>query len=117
VPRLSDEALTLVARHHWPGNVRELRNAMERATLLASNATIRAADLELDERQPGQVSGVIPFPATLATIVKATIRAMVDHCAGNKSAAARRLGISRSRLLRLLDGDAAVEDETESSHD
>jgi DNA-binding NtrC family response regulator len=46
----------------------------------------------------------IPFPATMAEITRAAALAMVDRCIGNKSEAARRLGISRPRLLRLLDG-------------
>jgi len=44
----------------------------------------------------------VPFPATMAEITRAAAHGMVRVCAGNKSEAARRLGISRTRLLRLL---------------
>ena len=45
----------------------------------------------------------IPFPATIASITRAAAHAMLEYCDGNKSEAARRLGISRPRLQRLLD--------------
>jgi DNA-binding NtrC family response regulator len=46
----------------------------------------------------------LPFPARLAEIQRAAAQAMVRASAGNRSEAARRLGISRSRLQRLLSG-------------
>ena len=45
----------------------------------------------------------IPFPATMAAITRAAANAMLAYCDGNKSEAARRLGISRPRVQRLLD--------------
>ncbi len=54
-------------------------------------------------RQRNASNGALPFPADLATITKAAVQAMLDLCDGNKSAAARRLGISRPRLQRVLD--------------
>ncbi len=112
-PILSDGARALIVRYTWPGNVRELRNAMERATLLATGDVIQAHDLEIDERQVAASDGRIPFPAPLATVVQAAIREMVLLHDGNRSEAARRLGISRSRLHRLLgsDGESAGADE------
>ena len=107
-PVLSDGARALIGRHNWPGNVRELRNAMERATLLATGGVIRDVDLEIDERAVAQSPGRIPFPAPLSTIVQAAIREMVALHDGNRSEAARRLGISRSRLHRLIGGDGDV---------
>ena len=46
----------------------------------------------------------LPFPATLDVLVRAAVQAMLELTGGNKSEAARRLGISRPRLQRLLDG-------------
>jgi DNA-binding NtrC family response regulator len=104
-PRLSDAARRGIARHAWPGNVRELRNAMERATLLATDGEIRETDLEIDERQPEPMPGRLPFPATLSSIIQSAVRETVGLHEGNRSEAARRLGISRSRLHRLLGSD------------
>ena len=47
----------------------------------------------------------LPFPATLDVLVRAAAQAMLELTGGNKSEAARRLGISRPRLQRLLDGE------------
>ena len=83
--------------------MRELRNAIERALLLSP-----AGSLELDELSPAEAPHVpdanLPFPARLDDIVRAAARAMLEATSGNRSEAARRLGISRSRLQRLLDG-------------
>ncbi len=53
--------------------------------------------------------GPLPFPATLEAIELEAVRAMLEETEGNKSAAARRLGISRSRLHRALNRLAEIE--------
>jgi two-component system NtrC family response regulator len=96
--------------HPWPGNVRELRNGLERALLLA-DGPLRPEDL-FHGGDPGSATGgtrgggELPFPATLDVIERAAAEAMLARVEGNKSAAADALGISRSRLYRLLDGEA-----------
>ncbi|HUP19480.1 MAG TPA: sigma 54-interacting transcriptional regulator [Gemmatimonadota bacterium] len=102
VAPLDDEVRGAILAHAWPGNVRELRNALERAVLL-SDGRIRSDDL-FRATPSAAPAGTLPFPASLATIERAAARAMVDRFGGNKSAAADALGISRSRLYRLLDG-------------
>jgi DNA-binding NtrC family response regulator len=92
--------------HHWPGNVRELRNAMERALVLSAPGTLQVSVLDLAPPKPKEIpapNGALPFPADLAAITLAAVNAMLAVCEGNKSAAARRLGISRPRLQRVLD--------------
>ena len=92
--------------HSWPGNVRELRNAIERAVLLSAPGTLDLGQLRADAQpQATNGAGTIPFPAALRDVIQAAARAMLDATAGNRSEAARRLGISRSRLQRLLEGD------------
>ncbi len=91
--------------HPWPGNVRELRNSIERALLLGEEGRLRAEDLLVDvatETPAPKRGGVLPFPAPLEAIELAAVRAMLERTGGNKSAAARRLGISRARLHRAL---------------
>ena len=101
---LSQETRTALRTHRWPGNVRELRNVLERAVVLSPPGTLKLGPLE-DARGRGETqAGVLPFPAPLAEVVRTAAQAMLDLTGGNKSEAARRLGISRPRLQRLLDG-------------
>ena len=108
-PVLSAPVRAALAAHAWPGNVRELRNVIERALLLSAPGT-----LELSEVEPrparSATDGALPFPARLSDVVQAAARAMLDLTLGNRSEAARRLGISRSRLQRLLRGDRDEDD-------
>jgi two-component system response regulator HydG len=103
VPPLTPELRTALRQHPWPGNVRELRNAIERALVLSPQGTLRAEELDM-RAETVRTEGVLPFPATLAVLTRAAAGAMLQLTNGNKSEAARRLGISRPRLQRLLDG-------------
>ena len=102
-PTLAAESRRALLAHSWPGNVRELRNALERALLLSPPGTLVLG--ELHRASAPSASQVIPFPARLDDIIRAAARAMLDATTGNRSEAARRLGISRSRLHRLLGGE------------
>jgi two-component system response regulator HydG len=105
VPELSQETRTALRAHRWPGNVRELRNVLERAVVLSPPGALRLGPLEDARGRADSSAGVLPFPATLAEVVRTAAQAMLDLTGGNKSEAARRLGISRPRLQRLLDGN------------
>ena len=83
----------------WPGNVRELRNVIERAVLMSRGPVIDAASLA-PEAEDAPVSDVPP--RQLRAIIKNAVRETLEQCGGNKSDAARKLGISRTRLQRLL---------------
>jgi two-component system response regulator HydG len=98
---LAPEIRRAILSHTWPGNVRELRNAIERALLLG-DGRLDPEDLFHGARAPS-LSGALPFPAPLAEIERAAARVMLERLEGNKKAAADALGISRSRLYRLLD--------------
>ncbi len=106
VPRLTPDAERALRHCGWPGNVRELRNAMERALLLATECSLSAGDFAFlttggGDDTPG-TDGRLPFPCTIDQLVRAAATEMIALCSGNKSEAARRLGISRPRLQRLL---------------
>jgi DNA-binding NtrC family response regulator len=106
VRRLTSAAEQQLLSGFWPGNVRELRNVIERAVILAEAQAIDALDLALDNSpSPPTGDSPLPFPATLGQVTHAAVHAMVGLCRQNKSEAARRLGISRTRLLRILHAD------------
>jgi DNA-binding NtrC family response regulator len=107
---LTPDVRRALLAHAWPGNIRELRNAIERAVLLSSPGTLALTEVA-DRPSPPAGAGPLPFPAPLAQIQRAAARAMLDAAGGNRSEAARRLGISRSRLQRLLEGQTEADDE------
>ncbi len=104
VPALTPEVRAALKAHPWAGNIRELRNAIERALVLSPPGRLEIGQLvvagPLRER-----AGPLPFPAPLGTIIRAAVLETLAAADGNKSEAARRLGISRPRLQRILDGD------------
>ena len=103
VPPLTPELRAALREYRWPGNVRELRNSVERSLVLSPRGTLRLEEMGLRQDEV-RSEGALPFPATLAVLTRAAAVAMLQLTEGNKSAAARRLGISRPRLQRLLDG-------------
>ncbi len=106
---LAPAATRALRERPWPGNVRELRNTMERAVLLADGAVLDAEDFAVERTRDRATTsaGDLPFPATIAELTQAAAHRMLALCDGNKSVAARRLGISRPRLHRLLDASLA----------
>ena len=103
VPPLTPEVRAVLRGHAWPGNVRELRNAIERALVLSPPGSLRLEELQPPAERAAPGDG-LPFPVDLATLTRAAAARMLRLAGGNKSEAARRLGISRPRLQRLLDG-------------
>ncbi len=110
-PAITPDVRRALLAHSWPGNIRELRNTVERAMLLSPPGTLALAELAAP-RTRATVAGPLPFPATLAEVQRAAARAMLEATGGNRSEAARRLGISRSRLQRLLAGEGEGEEES-----
>ena len=100
------QALDAVLRHEWPGNVRELMNAVERGVVLARGQLLDAPDLRLSgEQPPPSADGYAAeagIPESLAAVERATILKTLDMAGGNKSKAARRLGITRKTLHKKL---------------
>jgi DNA-binding NtrC family response regulator len=105
-PELTNEVKAALRAHPWHGNIRELRNAIERALLLG-DGRIHVEDLMPREAvHASTVWSPIPFPARMDDIERSAAEAMVARLDGNKTAAASALGISRSRLYRLIgEGD------------
>ncbi len=104
---LAPEALALLAGHDWPGNVRELEGVIQRALVLAGGEVITPADLPAELRPvlAGERPPPWPAEATLEEVEAFWIRRVLAACGGNRSQAARRLGIDPSTLWRKLKED------------
>ena len=97
------DALDALQAYAWPGNVRELRHAIERAVILAKSRLIGIADLprplQAAPATPGP-TGAAPKP--LAELERNAILAALDAAGGNRSKAARLLGITRNQIQYWL---------------
>jgi len=105
VKRLATEAETLLLAYGWPGNVRELKNLIERLVILSIGDTIEADQLPVPFAAPpdGLVAEEVPTqPRTLETIERAYIVKILRQVNGNKSEAAKILGITRQTLRKKL---------------
>jgi len=103
--QLTPAALALLMDYHWPGNVRELGNILERAVTLSPASVIDASDIQLDTvpfRRATANAAVLPPGMTLEGWEEEIIREAVRHAGGNKSQAARALGLSRNALRYRL---------------
>jgi DNA-binding NtrC family response regulator len=103
---LSRDAVRKLAQYDWPGNIRELRNVLERASIIRPEGTILDDDILLtDTAAVGQRSSSAAFPDTLdlAELEKAAVMKALDATSGNKSEAARMLGITRRALYGRLE--------------
>jgi DNA-binding NtrC family response regulator len=102
---ITPAAMKVLTGYHWPGNVRELQNTIERGVTLASGATLDVADFHLDspsQRMPAGAVPVIPAGLTLEQWEEEMIREALRQADGNKSQAARALGLSRNALRYRL---------------
>ena len=101
------KAMDQLIRYDWPGNVRELMNAVERAVVLARTDYLDDHDfsilqplLQQSALAPSDFDNIDNIP--LEEVEKAAILRMLESVAGNKSEAARRLGITRKTLHKKL---------------
>jgi two-component system response regulator HydG len=96
-----------LVKYNWPGNVRELMNAVERAVVLSRSEYLDADKLVMLMADSPTAAGIdqfnIPENVPLDEGEKRIILEAVNACGGNKSEAARRLGITRKTLRKKLD--------------
>jgi two-component system, NtrC family, response regulator HydG len=108
VKGFSPHAMDQMLRYAWPGNVRELMNAVERAVVMSRSEYIQPGDLPLEVQNFPPENAVDPslkIPdegVSLEKIEKETILKTLASTSGNKSEAARRLGITRKTLRKKL---------------
>jgi transcriptional regulator with GAF, ATPase, and Fis domain len=107
VRQLKPEALRKLIDYYWPGNVRELENIIARAATLALGDLLDAADIHLDSDSPSRraaagAAPALPAGMTLEKWEEEMIREALRQANGNKSQAARALGLSRNALRYRL---------------
>jgi len=98
-------ALDRMLRYSWPGNVRELMNTVERGVVLSRSDYLDESDLSpilLPKDTPEERIEPAGAGASLEVVEKATILKTLEEAGGNKSEAARRLGITRRTLHQKL---------------
>ena len=108
-PRISEEALDALMTYNWPGNVRELENTVHRAIILARESVITPQHIvftgapgkhegEVDADVQEKVAAGIKLKEIVADVERQAIEAALEQAGGNRSQAAKQLGIYR-RLL------------------
>jgi DNA-binding NtrC family response regulator len=105
--QISEGALERLMGYHWPGNVRELENVVERSVLLAQGPRVEAGDVKIDtapRRSAAPAGGdhFLPEGMTLDQYEQSVIREALKRADGNKSQAARLLGLTRNALRYRL---------------
>ncbi len=108
---ITPEAEELLQQWQWPGNIRELKNVIERACLLCEGHMLTERDVHraLQERPRPPVPQAPRAVAMLSDVISGpppterAVRDALDETSGNKSLAARKLGVSRRALYRLIE--------------
>jgi len=104
VPEITLEAMQRFVNHPWSGNVRELRNVIESTIVFLNAPTIRVSDLPPALQNEAPPDGAVSFPQgfSLEQVEQEFIRRTLDTEGGNRTRAAKVLGISRRTLQRKL---------------
>jgi DNA-binding NtrC family response regulator len=113
---ISADALAALTAFHWPGNVRELENIIERGVALSNGGELQLSDIHLDStrtKAPGDSHALLPEGMTLEQWEDEMIREALRRANGNKSQAARLLGLSRNALRYRL-SKIGIADEPDS---
>jgi transcriptional regulator with GAF, ATPase, and Fis domain len=106
VEGISAPAMDRLVEYDWPGNVRELENTIERSMVLAAGKTLEAGDIRIENvKRPvpaAPQSPILPEGFTLEQWEQTMIREAMRRANGNKSQAARLLGLTRNALRYRL---------------
>jgi len=105
IETITPAAMSKLMSYHWPGNVRELENAIERSVVMCTGETLDSADIKLDNAPRPRSAGTeltLPPGMTLDQYEQELIREALKRANGNKSQAARALGLTRNALRYRL---------------
>ncbi len=107
VDSITEEALDILTNYDWRGNVRELRNCVERMVVMSREKVLQVEHIPINIREaisPGTRENLIQGSSlNLAKHEKMLIIKALEACEGNKSRAAKKLGISRRTIHRKLE--------------
>ena len=107
---ISDAAAEVLADYHFPGNVRELKNVMERAVILETSDQVQPESIILRgggvpaRRSFFAVEAEGKRPPSMETVERRYMARVLEHAGGNKTRAAKLLGVSVPTLRKKLDG-------------
>lgn len=101
---LSPETIKGLMRYNFPGNIRELKNIIERISVLSKSPVIELAELPADIRDEGCENSqeTLNLAANLSRVEQICIRRALSETGGNKTEAAKLLGISRKNLWEKM---------------
>ncbi len=104
---ITPEAMSSLRRYAWPGNVRELENVIERAAVLADGPDVTPQDLPAEIREAGLTDGMTreaarTYHAAVEEFKRGLIASTLRRTSGNRTRAARLLGLQRTYLARLI---------------
>lgn len=102
--RLDSTCVDYLVEYNWPGNVRELENVLERAAVITPDGVIKPEHLPVSITHAGKDKTMFsdPLSITLAQLEERHIKTVLDLCGGNKTKAAKFLGISQATLWRKM---------------
>ncbi len=100
---ITAEAMARIMRYHFPGNVRELENVIERGVVLCRGSYLTETDIFLpleEEEADDEPRGA--YEEVMGDFERRYLAGVLERCGGNKSAAARELGINERRFRYRL---------------
>ena len=107
VSTFNTEAMNLLSNYGWPGNVRELENTVERAVVLSKYPKLTLSDLPESVKQAPTAQGdqiPIPIGMPLDEVEAILIRETLNRAGGDKTLAAKLLGVAPRTIYRKLEG-------------
>lgn len=105
---VTGEAMEILLKHDWPGNIRELRNVIDRATAMTEDGIVRPKHLQIGDIAGAAISecschaGDRAYSDQLEECKRRILQAALEKAGGNKTAAAKSLGMDRSDFWRKL---------------